>query len=101
MLHFSFICQSEFDIIIFYTKTLLALQISRVWLTNLYLILKLLVFASISQLDDTSIHLLQYYYFFLSPGLSYFSKKLFLISEYSYVLLELQQYGVITLSPQS
>ena len=77
MLHFSNICQWDLGIIIFFNATIaLVLQISRIWLINLYFILKLLVFASIGQLYYDK-HLPQYYYSFLPSCLSYFSNGFF------------------------
>ena len=66
---------------------------SRIWSTNLYLILKSLIFASIGQLHDDR-HLPQYRCFFLSLGLSYFFDNTFLFSYSSHILLKMQQHGV-------
>ena len=71
ILHFSNICRWEFDIIItFNTITTLALQMSRIWLINPYLILKLLVFTSICKLYNNR-YLSQNRYSLLLLSLSY------------------------------
>lgn len=72
ILYFSNICSQEFDIIIIFNAiTALTLQIAKVQLRNLYLMLKLFVFASPNKLCKDS-HLFQNCCSFLLPGLSYF-----------------------------
>ena len=68
-------CQWEFDIIIFFNAIALALQLSRVRLSNPYLILKSLVFASNGKLYDNS-HLTQNRYFFLIASQLFFPHNL-------------------------
>ena len=84
----------DLGIIIFFNiTTALALQMSKIWLTNLYLILKSLIFASIGQLHDNR-HLPQHYSSFLSSGLSYFPDGFLYSFDFSHILFEAQQHGV-------
>ena len=77
ILHFFNMCWWKFDIIIiFFNAIALALQTSRVCLTNWYLILKPLVLDSFSKLYDNR-YLPQNRYFLLPPSLSYFHNGLF------------------------
>ena len=58
-----------------------------IWLTNLYLILKSLVFATIGQLYNDK-HLPQYRFSLLPPGLSYFPNRFLHIFNSFYILLD-------------
>ncbi len=95
-------CQWEFDIIIIFNAIALALQPSKVRWTNLYLILKPLVFASTGKLYDNS-HLPQNRCFLLPTGLPYFRASpshlfYFLHPSYPPHLLHPSNYSHIVLS---
>ena len=94
MLYFCNVYQWDFGIFIFFnTTTVLALQMSRICLPNLYLILKSLVFAGTSQLYEDR-YLPQYCYSLLLPGLSYFPNGLLPPSNSFHILLKVSEHGV-------